>query len=210
MISGLYGVTPDCDDTARLMQQVTAALAGGTRVIQYRSKAADSQQRLQQADALTRLCHRHGALLIVNDHADVAAKVGADGVHIGADDGDVAAARDRIGRRGLIGVSCYNRLELARDAVAAGADYVAFGSFFASRVKPGAVHAPLALLGAAKAELQVPIVAIGGITPANAQSLIDAGADALAVISALFAASDITGAARQFCTLFTTVDHAGA
>lgn len=210
MISGLYGVTPDCDDTPLLVQQVTAALAGGTRVIQYRSKAADSQQRLQQADALTRLCHRHGALLIVNDHADVAAKVGADGVHIGADDGDVAAARDRIGRRGLIGVSCYNRLELARDAVAAGADYVAFGSFFASRVKPGAVHAPLALLGAAKAELRVPIVAIGGITPANAQSLIDAGADALAVISALFAASDITGAARQFCTLFTTVDHAGA
>lgn len=210
MISGLYGVTPDCDDTPRLVQQVTAALAGGARVIQYRSKAADRQQLVEQADALTRLCRGQGALLIVNDHADVAAEVGADGVHLGADDGDIAAARNSIGRRGLIGVSCYDRLELARDAVAAGADYVAFGSFFASRVKPGAVHAPLALLGAAKAELPVPIVAIGGITPANARSLIDAGADALAVISALFTASDITGAARQFCTLFTTADHAGA
>jgi thiamine-phosphate pyrophosphorylase len=210
MISGLYGVTPDSDDTARLMQQVTAALAGGTRVIQYRCKAADRQQRLEQADALARLCRAHRALFIVNDHADVAAEVGADGVHLGADDGDIATARDRVGRHALIGVSCYNRLELARDAVAAGADYVAFGSFFASRVKPGAVHAPLTLLGAAKAELRVPVVAIGGITPANAQSLIDAGADALAVISALFAAPDVARAARQFCTLFATTDHAGA
>jgi thiamine-phosphate pyrophosphorylase len=207
MINGLYGVTPDCDDTPQLVRQVAAALSGGARVIQYRNKTAGARRRLEQAAELAQACRRHGALFIVNDHADVAAEVGADGVHLGADDGNVAAARDRIGRHRLIGVSCYNRLELARDAVAAGADYVAFGSFFVSRVKPGAVHAPLTLLGEARAALSVPIVAIGGITPANAQSLIAAGADALAVISALFAAPDVAHAAQQFSALFPTANH---
>jgi thiamine-phosphate pyrophosphorylase len=181
---------------------VSAALAGGTRVVQYRNKTASVELRREQARALKSACDVHGAALIVNDHADLAREIDAAGVHIGADDGDLAGARDQLGAGKLIGVSCYNRLDSAREAQRAGADYVAFGSFFASSVKPGAVHAPLELAREARAALDVPIVAIGGITIDNARPLVDAGVDAVAVISALFGAADITAAARELNALF--------
>lgn len=199
-LRGLYAITPDCNDTADLLRRVRWALAGGAQVLQYRNKLADAVLQQEQALALCRLTHEFGAVFIVNDDARLAAKVDADGVHLGADDGDVAAARTLLGAEKLIGVSCYNRTELARQAVAAGADYVAFGAFFPSSVKPDAVRAEPELL---RQDYGVPVVVIGGITLENGGALIEAGADALAVISAVFAASDVQQAAQDFSKLFS-------
>ena len=200
-ISGLYAVTPDLADTAVLLAKTQAALAGGARLLQYRNKTADENLRREQAAALRELCRRYGAMLIINDHVELAREIDADGVHVGADDAGVAAARTRLGHGKIIGATCYNDLQRALAAAAQGADYVAFGSFFASAVKPGAVRAPLALLQQARRQVTVPVVAIGGITLDNAAELIDAGANAVAVISALFAAPDVEVAARKFCQL---------
>jgi len=200
-ISGLYAVTPDLADTAVLLAKTQAALAGGARLLQYRNKTADENLRREQAAALRELCRRYGAILIINDHVELARDVDADGVHVGADDAGVAAARTRLGHGKIIGATCSNDLQRALAAAAQGADYVAFGSFFASAVKPGAVRAPLALLQQARRQITVPVVAIGGITLDNAARLIDAGADAVAVISALFAVPDVEAAARKFCQL---------
>jgi thiamine-phosphate pyrophosphorylase len=201
---GLYAVTPDEGDTRALVDKVTASVAGGARVVQYRNKIASPGLRREQAWALKRACDAHAALLIVNDHAELAREVDAAGVHIGADDGDIAAVRAIVGEGKLIGVSCYKRVELALEARRQGADYVAFGSFFASSVKPGAVRAPIELLREARRALDVPIVAIGGITIDNAPELIEAGADAVAVITAVFGAADVAAAARRFTALFAT------
>jgi len=188
-LAGLYAVTPDSGDTALLVRNVAAAIAGGAAVIQYRNKAADAALRRDQAGAIARLPARQHALFIVNDDAAVAADVDADGVHLGEDDADIATARAQVGADRLIGVSCYDDVGRARGAVAAGADYVAFGSFFASSTKPRARRADVSLLREAQT-LGVPVVAIGGITAANMQALIDAGATALAVIADVFAHDD--------------------
>lgn len=201
-LRGLYVVTPDTEDTRTLLTRVDATLRGGARFVQYRNKAASSALRWEQASALKALCDSHGASLIINDHANLALEVDAAGVHIGADDGELGQARAALGPGKIIGVSCYDRMELAQAAVAAGADYVAFGSFFPSLVKPGAVRAPLDLLREGRRELEVPIAAIGGITLENAADLVAAGADAVAVISALFTARDVAAAARSFSALF--------
>jgi thiamine-phosphate pyrophosphorylase len=203
-IRGLYAVTPDTDDTPALVRKVAAAIAGGATLVQYRNKIAGRELRLEQASALTSLCRERGALLIVNDSIDVARAVDADGVHLGRDDGPVAPAREAIGKGKLVGISCYRSLETAREALAAGADYVAFGSFFPSSVKPSAVRAPLELLTQARQTMTAPIVAIGGITAKNGGALVRAGADALAVISAVFAVDDVESAARAFGPLFET------
>ena len=200
-IKGLYPVTPDLADTALLVGKVQRVLAGGAQVLQYRNKTADDATRRAQAAALLEVCRRHGALLIINDDVELARELGADGVHVGADDAAVAAARTRLGAGRIVGASCYNDLARAQSAATAGADYIAFGSFFASRVKPGAVRAQLSLLSAARG-LGLPVVAIGGITLENAGALIAAGADAVAVISALFAAPVAGIAAREFGRLF--------
>ena len=203
-VAGLYAVTPDWTDTDRLVRAVAAAVRGGARVVQYRNKIADAALRLVQARALARSLQASGALLIVNDDAQLAADVRADGVHIGEEDGALAAARALVGPKALIGVSCYNDPARARAAVREGADYVAFGSFFASMVKPGARRADIALLAEAQG-LAVPVVAIGGIDAVNAAVLRDAGADAVAVISAVFAAGDdraIEAAARAIAAVF--------
>jgi thiamine-phosphate pyrophosphorylase len=200
-IRGLYAITPDETDTAELLRKVRLALQGGARVLQYRNKAAAAALRLRQAEALRGLTRKFAVPLIVNDDVALAQQVDADGVHLGGADGSVAEARALLGGR-LIGVSCYNRLALAHEAASLGADYVAFGSFFASTVKPEAVVATPDLLRQARGELAVPLVAIGGITPQNGALLLEAGADALAVISAVFAAPDIEGAAREFSNLF--------
>ena len=200
-IKGLYAVTPDLADTALLVSKVQIVLAAGARLLQYRNKTADGDTRREQAQALLDLCRHHGATLIINDDVALACALDADGVHVGRDDISVRDARARLGRGKIVGASCYDDIEKARAAAAHGADYVAFGSFFASSVKPGAVRAPLSLLTAARA-LALPVVAIGGITLDNARQLIDAGADAVAVISALFGAHDIGAATRGFCRLF--------
>jgi thiamine-phosphate pyrophosphorylase len=201
-ISGLYAVTPDLNDTALLLERVRAALAGGVGWVQYRNKIADERLRRVQAGALQALCRRSGAALIINDHVELARYSDADGVHVGGDDASIADARAKLGDDKIIGASCYNSLARAQTAAAQGADYVAFGSFFASSVKPGAVRAPLTLLREAQRQTTLPVVAIGGIRLDNAPQLILAGADAIAVISALFNAPDVAAAAREFGRLF--------
>ncbi|MBU0689153.1 MAG: thiamine phosphate synthase [Gammaproteobacteria bacterium] len=202
VIKGLYAITPDELDTAKLLQQVECALRGGAAVLQYRNKLADAVLQQKQASALREMTRRFGTTFIVNDDVQLALKVFADGVHLGADDGDIAAARAVLGRDKLIGASCYNRAPLAREAVRQGADYVAFGAFFSSSVKPGAVAAEVSMLENARRELKVHIVAIGGITLENGKQLVTAGTDALAVISALWQAPDIEQAAKEFSQLF--------
>jgi thiamine-phosphate pyrophosphorylase len=199
---GLYAVTPDEVDTARLTTLVRAAFEGGARILQYRNKIADATQRRAQAAALRGLCNDYGAALIVNDDLELALAVDADGLHLGGEDGSLAAARARLGPHKLLGASCYRALENAERALAEGADHIAFGSFFVSTVKPGAVRSKPELLTEAKRRFGVPVVAIGGITVANAPTLIHAGADSVAVITALFGAPDITRAAREFSALF--------
>lgn len=199
---GLYAVTPDEPDSARLTALVRCALAGGARILQYRNKSADAALRREQAIALRALCREHGAALIINDDLDLALAVDADGLHLGGEDGSLAAARARLGPNKLLGASCYSRIENAERAITEGADHIAFGSFFVSTVKPGAVRSQPSLLTEAKEKFGVPVVAIGGITLDNAPQLIAAGADSVAVISALFGAPDVTQAARNFSVLF--------
>lgn len=198
---GLYAITPDESDTARLLARVEPILAAGAAWLQYRNKAADAALRETQARALQPLCRAHGVPLIVNDDWRLAARIGADGAHLGEDDGELAAARAALGRDALLGASCYDRLELARAAVAAGASYVAFGAFFPSRTKANTRRATTDLLVDAAA-LGVPRVAIGGITPDNARPLVRAGADLLAVISSVFDAHDPAAATRDYLSCF--------
>jgi thiamine-phosphate pyrophosphorylase len=198
-LRGLYAITPEIDDTSSLVDAVESAIAGGASAVQYRRKSGTAYLLREQAAALAACCRTRGALFIVNDRPELAAEVDADGVHVGRDDAGIATARTLVGDAALIGVSCYDDVGRARELVDAGADCVAFGSMFASQVKPQAVRAPLSLLSAARS-LGVPIVAIGGIDASNAAAAIDAGADAVAVISAVFAARDIEAAARSIAS----------
>lgn len=201
---GLYALT---DETllagGRLIPAVAAAIQGGAVVVQYRDKSGDAAKRLREAQALRDLCWPLGVPLIINDDMELARQIGADGVHLGKDDTDIAHARAVLGPDAIIGVSCYNRMELALAAQEAGADYAAFGSFFSSSVKPDAVRADAALLRTAKQQLHIPVVAIGGITAHNGAPLVAAGADLLAVISDVFAAADTRAAATRLAALFT-------
>jgi thiamine-phosphate pyrophosphorylase len=201
-LRGLYGVTPDENDTARLVTLVRAALDGGMRILQLRNKTADRALCTAQAQALRALTRDYGAIFIVNDHAAVAAEVDADGVHLGAEDGSIPAARALLGPGKYIGATCYGLIDNAHRALAEGADHVAFGGFFQSTVKPGNPRRPLSLLTEAKQTFKVPVVAIGGITQATTPPLIAAGADSVAVITALFGAPDVTRAAREFTACF--------
>ena len=199
-LRGLYAITDGRAEPA-LLAAVEAAIRGGARLVQYREKSADAARRPAEARALLELCRDHGVPLLINDDVELAAAVGADGVHLGKDDGELSAARVRLGPRAILGVSCYDSLERAVRAAHDGADYVAFGSFFPSASKPGATRAPLSLLAEARARISVPICAIGGITPANGRELVQAGADMLAVIQGLFGATDVHAAAKQYSAL---------
>jgi thiamine-phosphate pyrophosphorylase len=199
-LTGLYAITNSSQ--ARLTHQVELALEGGACIIQYRDKSTDQDRRIAEARELLELCRRHSARFIINDDTELAAAIGADGVHLGQNDLDITSARAKLGDDAIIGVSCYNRLELAINAQDAGADYVAFGRFFPSCTKPQAVQAEIGLLSAAKRALRLPIVAIGGITPENGAPLVAAGADMLAVIHGLFGQQDVRAAAEQFHKLF--------
>ncbi|MEQ1662014.1 MAG: thiamine phosphate synthase [Thiobacillus sp.] len=199
---GLYAITAETADTARLLGDVEATLNGGAAAVQYRDKFGDVARRHEQASELVALCRRYGAPLIVNDDLRLADLCDADGVHLGRDDGSLREARIILGKSKFIGASCYQGLDLALAAQAAGADYVAFGSFFPSPTKPDAARADCDLLRQAALKIHLPLVAIGGITLANAPPLIEAGADSLAVLSAVFAAPDIRAAVHDFNQLF--------
>jgi thiamine-phosphate pyrophosphorylase len=199
---GLYAVTDSELSGTTLVQSVAQAIQGGAVMIQYRDKSTDAGQRLWQANDLQMLCQSLRVPLIINDDIELAVQCRAAGVHLGKDDAPIAQARAALGEQAIIGVSCYASLPQALAAQAAGADYVAFGSFYASPTKPDAQRADLELLRAARAELHIPIAAIGGITPDNGRALVDAGADLLAVVSGVFGATAINAAARAYTVLF--------
>ena len=193
---GLYLITPEEPDTARLLARVAAVLPQATW-LQYRQKDADSARRHTQAMALQAACAQAGVPLIINDDVALARAVGAAGVHLGEDDGDIAAARSQLGEHAIVGASCYDERVLAERAVASGASYVAFGAFFPTASKVTTRRATPALLTGAVA-LGVPRVAIGGITPDNMGPLVAAGADLVAVIGGVFEAPDPVAAAIAY------------
>jgi thiamine-phosphate pyrophosphorylase len=198
MLRGLYAVTPDMADTEGLLRRVEQALKAGVAMLQYRNKAISKDKRLLQARELAPLARGYGVPFIVNDDVEIALAVGANGVHLGKEDGELRTARTKLAGK-ILGASCYNDLATAKTAVAAGADYVAFGSVFPSATKPAAARAPLSLFGS---DLGIPLCAIGGITLENAPAVIAAGASLLAVISDLFDAPDIAGRAAEYRRLF--------
>ncbi len=198
---GVYLITPDEPDTARLLARVAPLLAAGATWLQYRNKAADATLKAEQAAALQPLCAAHGVPLIINDDTALAKAVGAAGVHLGATDGDIASARALLGADAIIGASCYDQLANAERAVAQGASYVAFGAFFPTRTKITTSRAHPDLLQHAAA-LGVPRVAIGGLTPENVGPAIAAGADLLAVVSGVFAADDPVATLRAYLAQF--------
>lgn len=200
-IRGVYLLTRETPDTAALCAGVAAALRGGVRLLQYRDKFGDARRQREQAYALRALTHRHGAVLIINDDVALAADCGADGVHLGQHDGDLVAARATLGAGAIIGASCYNEIRFAEAATRAGADYLAFGAFFASATKPAARRADVTLLHQSE-HFGLPRVAIGGLDAHNARPIIAAGAAAIAVLGAIWDAPDIEAAARALTDLF--------
>jgi thiamine-phosphate pyrophosphorylase len=206
-LRGLYAITPTglCADSARLLAAVAAVLRGGAAVVQLRDKHGTPQSRHANAHALAALCREHGARLIINDDVALALDCGADGVHLGAADSPLAQARAALGPRAILGASCGPSLERAHAALAAGADYVAFGRFFPSRTKPDAPQAPPDLLRRARGAFRAPICAIGGLTPHNAASLIADGADLIAAVDGVFGEGEpaaVEAAARAYARLF--------
>lgn len=202
-LTGLYAITDaSVSDSQKIVSDVEQALHGGARLIQYRDKSSNQKQRLETCLAIRELTQKYDAVFIVNDDTKLALVAQADGVHLGQDDTRLADARRQLGGKAIIGVSCYNRFDLAERATKDGANYVAFGRFFPSRTKPDAVTADKNLLVKAKQELDIPIVAIGGITAANGKALIEAGADMLAIVDDIFGQKNIEVAARRCHSLF--------
>lgn len=200
---GLYAITAAEDtDPVRLADRVDAAIDGGAAMVQFRAKDLAGRERYATAALLLDTCRARRVPLIVNDDPVLAAGIEADGVHVGRDDGDVLSARRIVGDRSIVGMSCYDRLDLALAAAGDGATYVAFGSFFASPTKPHAVPAPIRLLADARAKIDLPIVAIGGVTAGNGAALVEAGADFLAAIDGVFGGEDVERAARGYAALF--------
>ncbi|MFG3453779.1 thiamine phosphate synthase [Stutzerimonas stutzeri] len=204
-LRGLYAITDSkLLSDGRLLPYAEAALKGGARLLQYRDKSSDDRRRLREAEALRELCARHGAQLIINDDAELAARLGV-GLHLGQDDGSLAVARALLGRQAIIGATCHARLDLAEQAVREGASYIAFGRFFDSHTKPGAPAATPEMLEQARQRFTLPITVIGGVTLDNAPDLIARGASLIAVVHALFAAdssSEVERRARAFSELF--------
>lgn len=201
MLQGLYVIT-DGSVGDELLAKVEQALVGGANIVQFRDKTTDAVRREQDARALRTLCREHNVVFIINDDVELTKIVQADGVHVGRSDAALSSAREFLGKNTFIGVSCYNRLELAQEAAGQGADYVAFGSFFPSLTKPDAVRATPALLREARAKLATPMCAIGGITLQNAPLLLESGANMLAVITDVFGSDDIRQQAQNYSQLF--------
>jgi thiamine-phosphate pyrophosphorylase len=201
-LRGLYAITPDDHLLPRLSALVSSALAGGVKFVQYRNKFAPAPLRRAQAAELLRVCRAADARLIINDDVWLAIEIGADGAHLGRNDGDIVTARQALGAKRILGVSCYDDFARAQAAAQAGADYIGVGSVFASTTKPDAARASLDLLARAKAELGIPVAAIGGITIDNVGQVIDAGADMVAVITDLFNTMNIQERAAAYQKLF--------
>lgn len=201
-MNGLYIVTPDWDDTERLLSVSEQALQGGAALLQYRHKTAGPALRRAQAAALQALCRRYGRPLIINDHVDLCLELDADGVHVGGTDAALAAVRAALGPAKIVGASCYGSLQLARDAHRAGASYVAYGGFYPSKVKKYPLTTSVDILAQSKAEIPLPSAVIGGMTAQNAAPLVAAGADMVAAISSVYLADDPQAAARALADLF--------
>ncbi len=201
-MKGLYLVTPDWDDTDQLVAASEQAIAGGASLLQYRHKTASDTLRTEQAVALLALCRRSNVPLIINDHVDLCERLDADGVHVGGTDASVAEVRARLGKGRVVGASCYGDLQLARDAAAAGASYIAFGGFYPSRVKQYAVTTPPDIITHALSEIAVPVCVIGGMTVDNSRPLVKLGAHMVAAISSVYSVDDHRLAAMQFAALF--------
>ncbi|MFJ2384769.1 thiamine phosphate synthase [Pseudomonas protegens] len=205
-LRGLYAITDSRLLAGKFLKYVEAALEGGVTLLQYRDKSDDQARRLREAETLLALCERYKTRLIINDDAELAARIGA-GVHLGQTDGPLTPARALLGRQAIIGATCHSQLPLAEQAAKEGASYVAFGRFFNSTTKPGAPAASLELLDQARASLHLPICVIGGITLDNAAPLVNHGADLLAVVHGLFgaeSAEEVTRRARAFNALFNS------
>ena len=202
-LRGLYAITDEKLIPENIFSEtVEQALLGGARIIQYRDKSTNTKKRIAQALSLKNICDQYNALLIINDDIELALEVDADGIHIGIHDTPLQQARTEIGTEKIIGVSCYNKFVLAEQAVAEGADYIAFGSFFPSSIKPEAARASTDLLLAAKQKFNIPVCAIGGITSDNANILIEYGADMLAVISDIYANDNVLSASQHISQFF--------
>ena len=202
IIKGLYAITPDSADLNTLIQKTKSAIEGGAFMVQYRSKIQDRDVKMQQCATILRLCREYEIPCIVNDDVDMCRILEADGVHLGEKDDNIAEVRHILGEDAIIGSSCYDQLDRAKSAQKEGASYVAFGAMFPTSTKPNAPRATLALLKEAKREIQIPIVAIGGITVNNAHDVIKTGIDAIAVINSLYEAKSIKETAETFVKMF--------
>ncbi len=203
-MKGLYAITDTANYSSQVMLSKTEEiLLAGAKVLQYRNKQGDKNIRITEARQLHDLCRQHSVPLIINDDIALAIQVGADGIHLGRSDSSISAARKQLGCKAIIGCSCYNDLDRAYNAVNNGADYIAFGTFFPSPTKPDAVKAMPELISQTKEKYDLPVVAIGGITTENGQSLINAGADMLAVVSDLYASDDPSNKTKKYINLFT-------
>lgn len=207
-LRGLYAIT---DETlipeAQFHHIIKQALQGGAGIIQYRDKSDNLEKRKKQASELRMLCNQYDALLLINDDLELARLVNADGIHLGEKDATISEARSFLGEDAIIGISCYNQLELAIKAENEGANYIAFGAFFTSPIKPEARTAELDLIVEAKQRLTTPICAIGGINLNNAKKVFDAGADMVAVISGIFAQPQVKAVSRQISDLAHSQHH---
>ncbi|HPP47449.1 MAG TPA: thiamine phosphate synthase [Accumulibacter sp.] len=206
-LRGLYAITPDSLPADLLLEKVSAVIAGGARLVQYRDKRSDDQQRAALARALLVICRQHVVPLIINDDLSQALAVGADGLHLGAEDGDLRAARQALPTGALLGASCYADFPRAHAAASAGVDYLAFGAVYPSTTKPDAIRASLSLFSRCRQELRIASCAIGGLTVDNAAPVLQAGADLLAVISDLFDAPDAAVRAAAYQPLFEEFPH---
>jgi thiamine-phosphate pyrophosphorylase len=201
-MKGLYLVTPDWDDTQKMLDVTEAGLRGGAAIVQYRHKTASPELRREQASQLQALCRRYGRPFIINDFVELAMELDADGIHVGGTDAAVAQVRALVGPSKIVGSSCYGSMQLARDAWQAGASYVAFGGFYPSRVKKYEVSTPPEIVAQAKKEIPLPNVVIGGMTQQNSLPLVQQGADMVAAISSVYMVDDPESAARGFAQLF--------
>ena len=202
IIKGLYAITPDMADLNTLIQKTQWAIEGGAFMVQYRSKIQDHAVKMQQCAAILRLCREYGVPCIVNDDVEICRVLKADGVHLGEKDDNIAEVRQILGEDAIIGSSCYDQLNRAKQSQKEGASYVAFGAMFPTPTKPNAPRATLELLKKAKSEIQIPIVAIGGITMNNAHDVIETGVDAIAVITNLYESNSIKETAETLSQMF--------
>lgn len=206
-MQGLYLVTPNWEDTARMVRITETALHAGAAMVQYRNKDAHARLRREQGAALLTLCRRYGRPLVINDHLDLCLTLGADGVHVGGTDLSVRAVRAALGPDKIVGASCYGELDLARAAERDGASYAAFGGFYPSLVKQYSFVTAPAIVREARAELALPIVVIGGMTPDNAAPLVARGAHMVAAISSIYNVEDTESAVRAFDQLFAAQER---